>query len=77
MSTLKLRFRRPGNAQMTDDEAVKPKPISSKTDEATRKIVCEECGGMAVIKRTMLSIYTGKTVRVFECSAAHRTWTEE
>ena len=38
---------------------------------------CDHCGGTAIITHTMVSIYTGKTVRMFECSCGQRTWSEE
>jgi hypothetical protein len=59
------------------NDTIRPLP-SLKTSETTRfKVACEHCGDVALVKRTMLSIYTGKTVRVFECSAGHRTWRDE
>ena len=61
---------------MTDDEAVEPKPTPSTKIETIGKLVCEHCGDVAGISRTMLSIYTGKTVRLFECKAGHWTWIE-
>jgi hypothetical protein len=48
-----------------------------RTPEAPRVRICDHCGGSAFIARSMLSIYTGKTVRMFECSCRQRTWSEE
>jgi hypothetical protein len=49
----------------------------AKLPEGVRIRACERCGDKAIITRTLLSIYTGKTVRMFECSCGHRSWEED
>jgi hypothetical protein len=49
-----------------------------RTPEVSRTRACDHCGRPAIITRSMLSIYAGKTVRMFECSSCKQhTWSEE
>ena len=58
-------------------EEVEPLPNSQHAKSAApSRRACEHCGNAALITRTMLSIYTGRTVRMFEGSAGHRTWSD-
>jgi hypothetical protein len=61
--------------QTVSEEAEQVK--NDQPPEAHRLRMCDHCGGTTIITRTMLSIYTGKTVRMFECSCGQRTWSEE
>ena len=59
---------------MSDDAKSLQSPQMPETHRFRR---CDHCGGTAIITHTMVSIYTGKTVRMFECSCGQRTWSEE
>jgi hypothetical protein len=58
-------------------EEVEPSPDSQLPESPLSRRACEHCGNTALTTRTTLSIYTGKTVRMFECSSGHRTWSDE
>jgi hypothetical protein len=58
---------------MSEEQSIE----ESKTPEVPGVRACNHCGRAAIITRAMLSIYTGETVRMFECSCGQRSWSEE
>lgn len=49
----------------------------SKVQAALPVRICNRCGGVMAIVRTMLNSTTGKTIRMFECSCGERAWAED
>ena len=73
-SVSKVMILAPWRSDVNHDKLNSSRP--SKVEGVPPVPICNRCGAVMAIVRTMLNSTTGKTIRMFECTCGERAWPE-